>query len=294
VDASHDAAGVIARFADGRQADGDFLIGADGIHSRVRSVIDPLARMPAYAGFGNAGGFAPAVIDEREPGTCRMFYYPSCFFGYVASPDGEICWFANPPYSREMSPEELRVITSAEWKRRLVEGFHLDSSPAREIIEHSYGKIIASNQYLMPRIDIWRNDRMLIIGDAAHAPASATGQGASLAVEDAVMLARCLRDSSTISGAFAAYEGLRRERVERVVMLGRKTNSTKPSAMRQDALSDDTISEIIARNSTAKYWKSQSWLFDYHIDWVEPKIAKEYMSHPTAGEVSNRSPQSVG
>lgn len=58
---------------------------------------------------------------------------------------------------------------------------------------------------------------MVVIGDAAHAPSPTSGQGASLSIEDAVELARALRDLPTIEGAFAAYEALRRPRVERTL-----------------------------------------------------------------------------
>jgi len=57
---------------------------------------------------------------------------------------------------------------------------------------------------------------MIIIGDAAHAPAPSSGQGASMALEDAVVLAKALRDVTDIPHAFATYDQLRRERVERM------------------------------------------------------------------------------
>jgi 2-polyprenyl-6-methoxyphenol hydroxylase-like FAD-dependent oxidoreductase len=198
-----------------------------------------------------------------------MFYYERCFFGYVARPGGEICWFANPPHAHELGHRELSLLSATEWKRQLINFYRLDSSPAREIIESSYEPIIASNQYLMPAIEAWRNDSMLIIGDAAHAPASATGQGASLAIEDAAVLARCLRDAPDVSHAFASYEGLRRPRTERVVALGREANRAKPSGGSGRALPDDVLAKVIQRNATKEFWQSQSWLFDYHIDWDE-------------------------
>lgn len=274
---------VLARFADGSQETGDFLIGADGIHSRVREVIDPAAARPKYAGFGNVGGFSPGNAAEPAPGTCRMFYYERCFFGYVARPGGEICWFANPPFDRELSNHELSLISASEWKRRLVGDYRLDSSPAREIIEGSYGPIAASNQYLMPRIEAWRNNSILIIGDAAHAPASATGQGASLAIEDAVVLALCLRDAPSVSQAFAGYEDLRRPRAERVVALGREANRTKPSAGARHVLTERVLAEVIRRNATEEFWRSQSWLFDHHIDWDERVLAGRLASHEESG-----------
>jgi 2-polyprenyl-6-methoxyphenol hydroxylase-like FAD-dependent oxidoreductase len=68
---------------------------------------------------------------------------------------------------------------------------------------------------------------MVIIGDAAHAVSPSSGQGASLAAEDAVTLGRCVRDAPTIPAALARYEQLRRARVERVVTWGSGMNNTK-------------------------------------------------------------------
>ena len=69
---------------------------------------------------------------------------------------------------------------------------------------------------------------MVIVGDAAHATSPSSGQGASMAIEDAVVLAKCLRDLPDVSRAFAAYEQLRRERVERVVAQERGPAAAKP------------------------------------------------------------------
>ncbi|WP_369407182.1 FAD-dependent monooxygenase [Microtetraspora malaysiensis] len=65
----------------------------------------------------------------------------------------------------------------------------------------------------MPDVPAWHRGRMVLVGDAAHAPSSSSGQGASLAAESAVELARCLRDLPTAEEAFTAYERLRRPRV---------------------------------------------------------------------------------
>lgn len=68
---------------------------------------------------------------------------------------------------------------------------------------------------------------MVVIGDAAHAPAPTSGQGASPAAEDAVVLAKCLRDQPDIGQALGVYERLRRPRVERIVAQAARTSSTK-------------------------------------------------------------------
>jgi 2-polyprenyl-6-methoxyphenol hydroxylase-like FAD-dependent oxidoreductase len=68
---------------------------------------------------------------------------------------------------------------------------------------------------------------MVLVGDAVHAPSNSTGQGASQAIESAIQLARCLRDFDDPASAFAAYERIRRPRVERIAARGAKVNSAK-------------------------------------------------------------------
>jgi 2-polyprenyl-6-methoxyphenol hydroxylase-like FAD-dependent oxidoreductase len=68
---------------------------------------------------------------------------------------------------------------------------------------------------------------MVLVGDSAHAPSPSSGQGASLAAESAIQLARCLRDLPDVPRAFAAYERLRRPRVEKVAARAAKTNNSK-------------------------------------------------------------------
>jgi len=68
---------------------------------------------------------------------------------------------------------------------------------------------------------------ILVGADGIHATSPSAGQGASMTCEDAVVLAKCLRDLPDPARAFAAYEGLRRERVERVVAYSRRLSDAK-------------------------------------------------------------------
>src|SRR5262249_29255623 len=109
-------AGVVAHFEDGSSAKGDVLIGADGIHSRVRRLIDPGAPAPRYTGLGNVGGFTTRASIDAPPGTYRMVFGKRAFFGFTVRPGGEIWWFANPPRKRELARAELASLTSQRWK----------------------------------------------------------------------------------------------------------------------------------------------------------------------------------
>jgi 2-polyprenyl-6-methoxyphenol hydroxylase-like FAD-dependent oxidoreductase len=81
-----------------------------------------------------------------------------------------------------------------------------------------------------PKLPVWHHDQMLVIGDAAHVASPSSGQGASMALEDAVVLGKALRDSTDVASAFRSYEAARRSRVERVVAEGKKSGTERPPA----------------------------------------------------------------
>lgn len=261
---------VVARFADGSEATGDVLVGAEGIHSRARRLIDPSAPTPHYTGLGNIDGFARVESVHLESETFLMVWGKRAFFGATPCPNGEIWWFANPPSERELSRGELASTSAEIWKRRLIELFLVDTSPAVEIIRATEDSLVGTNQYDMPHVPTWRRDRMLIIGDAAHAAAPASGQGASMAIEDAVVLAKSLRETPSIAAALATYEAVRRARVERVVRYGARFSGAKAPGTVSRIIRDLMLPFVFKRAASIKSTRSMSWLFDYHIGWDEP------------------------
>lgn len=258
--------GVVARFEDGTEAAADLLIGADGIYSRTRRIIDPGAPAPRYTGLGNIGGFTRVPGVTGEPGRYVMMFGKRAFFGYILSPSGEVWWFANPP-SPELPRAELASLGSEQWKERLMALFADDAGPAVEIIRATDGLLIGANQYDMPRVPRWWRGPMIVIGDAAHAASPTSGQGASMATEDAVTLAQCLRDLPDTRSAFLAYEQMRRPRVERIVAWAARMNSNKIPGPMLRAVRDLVLPLILKRQGSAD---SQRWIFDHHIEWEAP------------------------
>jgi FAD-dependent urate hydroxylase len=258
--------GVVARFEDGSEDEGDLLIGADGIHSRTRRIIDPAAPGARYIPVLNIGGYASDVRVPADPGTFRMIFGKRAFFGYAVHPSGEVWWFANPPRSDEPSKTELAAISTEQWRKMLTDLFTGDDTPAVEIVSATPGELSGWATYDLPSVPTWRRGPMIIIGDAAHATAPSSGQGASMAIEDAVVLARCLRDLPDTRGAFAAYERLRRRRVERIVAHGARTSNSKAAGPVGRVLRDLMMPAILKRVANGG---SLAWMHDYHIDWNE-------------------------
>lgn len=249
VDAQSSDDGVSARFADGTAAEGDLLVGADGLHSRVRTLVDPAAPAPRYLGLLNTGGYARGVDTDAEPGVLHMVFGRHCFVGYSVAPDGSVWWFANPP-----SPTEPATLPGPDvWRAELTALLAPDGGPGAALVAATDVLAGPWPTYDLPHVPEWHRDRMVLLGDAAHAASPASGQGASMALEDAVAFGRCVRDLPNVPRAFAAYEALRRARVERVVAHGRRNGDGK-SAGPVGRLVRDTVLRLVLRGQRGPRW----------------------------------------
>jgi len=260
---------VRALFEDGSDATGDVVIGADGIHSVVRKLIDPNAPEPTYAGLINLGGYARGVDVDAEPGSYTMIFGKRAFFGYALAPDGDVWWFANVPRGDEPDRGEVEGITAEEWQGRLAEVYAEDAGPALRLVQATDTADImpASPIHSIPHLPKWHSGRMIVIGDAAHAPTPTSGQGASLSIEDAVVLAKCLRDLPDPQQAFTRFEALRRPRVERIIKQAARINSNKAAGPVGRVFRDAILPLILKMATNSKRAKEA---YEYHIDWNAP------------------------
>ena len=99
-----------------------------------------------------------------------------------------------------------RRSASAEWLARLRDLHSDDPFPVPQILANVSGQIGAYPIFDLVGVQKWSRGRVVAIGDAVHATSPSAGQGASLALEDAITLARCLRDLPDRAEAFAAYQ----------------------------------------------------------------------------------------
>jgi FAD-dependent urate hydroxylase len=269
VSASSTARGVEAHFADGSRAEADLLIGCDGIHSRVRAIIDPKAAAPRYVPVLNIGGYVPDISVDVPSGEFRMMFGTRCFFAWMPAPDGGVVWFANPPMAREPEQGVLSGMSDHRWRTWLHELMEGDAGPAHAIIDAAPGPLLGWATYDMPVVRRWHAGRMGIIGDAAHATAPSSGQGASMALEDAVILAKCLRDHAGVGEAFGAFERMRRHRVERIVKHGARSANSKAAGPVARVVRDALLPLAFAR-AERDAGGSLTWLQGHHIDFDEP------------------------
>lgn len=219
--------GVTARFADGTIATAEILIGADGVRSTVRTLIDPAAPGAAYTGLLGFGGTVDAGLD-LEPGTMTFAFGRRAYYLFWPTLDGRTAWGANLPSTNALSLTEARAVPAERWLDML-RATYADDVPGARLARCTTAETlqVVGALHIMPSVPRWHRGRMVLIGDAVHAPSNSTGQGASLAIESAVELARCLRDLPDAGSAFRAYEALRRRRVEGIAKRGAKINHSK-------------------------------------------------------------------
>jgi 2-polyprenyl-6-methoxyphenol hydroxylase-like FAD-dependent oxidoreductase len=226
LEAIHEAdGGIVARFADGTSVSAPAVIGADGIRSRTRASLLPDAPRPAYTGIVNLGGVVRTDLAPTGD-AMHMVFGRRAFFGYAVRPSGDTYWFSNYPQKTERR-EALAGAEAAAMRERLL-ALHRDDPPeVRRILETLRGDIGAWPIHDLPALKAWRRGAACLIGDAAHAIGPHVGQGVSLALEDACVVAACLREHRDPATAFAAFDAARRVRVTPVVQQSRRTGRQK-------------------------------------------------------------------
>ncbi len=225
IDDSGPAARV--RFTDGSAGEYDLVVGADGIRSRVRSLVFE-AIEPVFTGYANW-----RVILPRPAGLARTTWMmgPGTSFGiipiardtvYVGGVTKEP---GNPRYAREQLPALCREKFAA------FGGF----APALLAQVNDPAQVVYTpiEEVLMPAP--WHRGRVVVLGDAAHASTPFWAMGATMAIEDAVLLAMLLERATDAAAVLPEWMARRLERclfVQRGSMeTGRRSHDETPGAI---------------------------------------------------------------
>jgi 2-polyprenyl-6-methoxyphenol hydroxylase-like FAD-dependent oxidoreductase len=175
-------------------------------------------------------------------------------------------------------------MTDGQWRSWLHDLMDGDAGPASKIIDATPGPLQGWATYDMPVVKKWHDgERMVIIGDAAHATSPAAGQGSSMSLEDAVVLAQCLRDCPDAPSAFRMFQALRQERVEKIVEIGHRSSSDKAAGPIMRILRDLILPGKF-RAAAKDGGEAMMWLQGHHIDFEQRVTPDPHPSHPAAAD----------
>ena len=216
-----DESGVRLMFADGSQEYADILVGADGLRSRVRAgLFGP--EQPRYAGYTAWR----ALVEPKEEllpwGTGFESWGRGARFGCAHAGRRRVYWFAtaNAPEDEKDGPPGSPAGAKATFLR-LFSGWHRPVADLVEVAEE--GTILRTDIYdREPLGEHWGEGRVTLLGDAAHPMTPNLGQGACQAIEDAVVLARCLGEKDATAESLRTYERLRSDRAAKVIRRSRR------------------------------------------------------------------------
>lgn len=206
---------VVAKLADGEEVRGRLLVGADGLRSIVRATLWSAAA-PRYGGET----CYRAVTDIAPPSlqTIREIQGPGQRAAVCVLGEHRVYWWAT-----KTAPEG-EVDAPLERREELLRSFRGWPFAVEEAIAATEPAAILRNDlYDRPPLRRWSAGRITLLGDAAHPTTPNLGQGACMAIEDAVVLTRALiehRDDH--ARAFAAYEAERHARTAGIVGLSRR------------------------------------------------------------------------
>lgn len=219
---AQEADGVRVSFEDGTEDFGSILIGADGVHSKTRELLFPFPANPLkYSGKTGVYGMIETeklgeIKDYFTPNTSLMYFHDNFnFFVSKHHPtDDEISWSLISTEPRKIAKKDFEGKSIQELKTDLAGRFNDWEMPIQQLIEAT-DHIIAKQLYRIDLMKHYSHGRVVLIGDALHTADPNAGMGTTLAFEDAMYLAKMLRDHD-YEDAFYYFEHDRMPRAEKV------------------------------------------------------------------------------
>ena len=246
-------------FADGHVAAGAFVIGADGIHSRVRACLFGAGR-PEFTGCVAWRGLAP--MDRLPLHLARMV--GTNWLG----PRGHVLHY---PVRRGEIMNFIAIVERDDWQ---VESWTLEGSKGE--LANDFGGWHQDVHTLIDNLDTpykwalmvrgpmprWSKGRITLMGDACHPTLPFLGQGAVMAIEDAYVVAACVaHHAGEPQSALARYEDIRRDRTATVV---RKAHENRRQAFSPALADDNAVAIEVARAwQQVRLRERMEWLYAY-------------------------------
>jgi len=238
--------------ADPRATGADLIVGADGIWSATRPVLDAAAPEPTYAGLYSVSGTSGSLASGLPPNGFNWVFARHGVFIFLPVPDGTVWWTAQvaapepPPDPNAIGLADLARLFSTE-------------PQATAVLRAATAVGAAKPGHLLKPVTRRYCDRLVLIGDAAH-PVGA-GQGASVAMEDAVVLARHLAVAApgSVPQALAAFDRERQPRVGKLARMETSNRDAKTAGPIGARLREIVMPHVFNRF----YEKATGWLYDF-------------------------------
>jgi salicylate hydroxylase len=218
---AQDGEGVTATFGNGRRVRGDFLIGCDGLRSRVR----PNLFEEQESRFTGQVAFRCLVPYERaEPylGDCSTAVYvgPNRMFVRYLIRQGTVLNCVSFVKTDAWTDESWSAPATKAELLGLFEGWHDSFRGVIEgALDNTLFKWALHDRAPLPE---WSKGRVTLLGDSAHPMLPFLGLGAAMAIEDAIVLARACAEIPSISEAFLRYEECRKGRTTDIMQASRE------------------------------------------------------------------------
>lgn len=249
---------VSVQTADGREAGGDVLIGADGIHSTVRAHLFG----PDNPHFTGNVAFRTTIPVERLPADFMApkgynWMGPKHHFVHYYLRRGElmncvgVCEMPDWRIESWVEPGDIDEF------RREFDGWHETIQTMIDAAERCWKWAL----YDRDPLQRWSVARITLLGDAAHPMLPFLAQGACMGMEDGYVLARSLQREEDPLAALAAYEAIRRPRAAEV-QLGARARAKSLHLADQRAID---LRNAANRADPSRFAKSFNWLYDYDV-----------------------------
>jgi salicylate hydroxylase len=251
-----DEGGVTLLLESGERCRGDALIGADGVHSRIREAL--FGARATFTGFVAWRGVVPM---ERLPTRLRQQSFtswigPSGFIVAYPMRRGELLNFVGQVERDDWLSESWSEAGTVGECRRDFASWHEDVLEIIAAIDVPLKWALIAREPL-PR---WSVGRVSLLGDAGHPLLPFLGQGANMAIEDGMILARCLRAHADLAEALRRYETARLDRTARMA----RASLQAVSHMQNPLLADPEKAQAFMNRQFAPGTReARDWIYEY-------------------------------